>query len=84
MTITSTGSLAERLAAIDAKHKGWHAWPSDEGHLYAVRVRATAEMASQDAAGPRSGSGVTLDAETPLLLDRAIARYEGDTRKAAA
>ena len=85
MTITSTDSLAEQLAAMDAKHEGWHAWASDEPrHLYATRVRTVAEMASQDAAGPRSGSGITLHAETPLMLDMAIAAYEGEVRAVAA
>lgn len=64
--ISPSGSLSAELAQIDQLHPGWHAWPSDEGNIWATHVHRSDE----------TGCGVTLDAPSPARMDEAIADWE--------
>ena len=56
-------TLSAELRAVEAGHPGWHCWRSDTGWCHATTCRC---------AYPQ-GSGTTVEARTPVLLDHAIA-----------
>ncbi|HEY5397603.1 MAG TPA: hypothetical protein VIL16_19625 [Trebonia sp.] len=69
------------LMAVDKEFPGWHCWTSDAGTIYATHIRSRSEMTIiEGIRGLHSGSGVTLDAPTPLMMRQAIACYAADVR----
>jgi len=66
--------LLAELAAVEDRHPGWHAFLSDERRSWATRVHHADGM----------GCGITLDANSPSLLDWVITAWEhADTGSAA-
>jgi len=69
------------LMAVEQACPGWHVWVSDAGTIYATHIRSRSEMTIiEGIRGLHSGSGVTLDAPTPLMMRQAIACYAADVR----
>jgi hypothetical protein len=59
----SPPSLSAELRAVEGQHPGWHCWRADTGCCHATSCRC----------GYAGGSGTTLTAPTPQMLDHAIA-----------
>ena len=77
MSTATTPALDDDLAVINETRPRWHAWASSPRCLWATRSFTRAEMAAiEESAGMKPApSGVTLSAETPLMLDTAIGAW---------
>lgn len=64
MSTLTDGSLTAELRAVEQEYPGWHLFTSDTGRIWAVTT--------ENHEG-HSGSGTTLDAETPAGMRREIA-----------
>ena len=76
MTITdprAAEQLRAELHRVEELHPGWHAFLSDEDRCWAVRVHRA----------DGTGCGVTLDANSPSLLDCVITAQEHNGLRAA-
>jgi hypothetical protein len=62
--MTAPGLRAE-LRAIDERHPAWHSFVSDAGRLWASTTRCD-----------EGGSGTTVDAGSPGMLEHEIAAVE--------
>jgi len=59
----SPAPLSAELRAVQEKHPGWHTWRGDTGWCHATTCHCPYPQ----------GSGTTVEAPTPVLLDHAIA-----------
>ncbi len=69
--MTAALQARDPLTAIEAEFPGWHAWTSDEGHRYAVRVGATWRRDD-----PRP---ITVDAPDLAGLRQVLSEVTGQT-----
>jgi len=79
------GLIAD-LAAVEQSFPGWHVWLSDEGRVYAVRIRTSADMAAHQRryGGLSTPAGITLDADDAPSMRREIASHVEEYRAWAA
>ena len=66
-------TLSEEVAEVESHHPGWHVWVSRE------RTMILATTTRCDA----GGTGTTLDAPTPALMEHVIAVWEHQHERAA-
>lgn len=64
--------IRDAMHLVEQRHPYWHLYLSDADRVWAVTTLCEA-----------SGCGTTLDAPTPELMDREIAKWENRQERAA-